>query len=103
MTSRLLGALVTQGEASGFDRVTLAAIIEEASARGAHEAMAHLGLEDRAARRDMDDLRELLAAWRAAKRSALRAFVGWLVKVMLALLAATLALKLGLVALEGAS
>ena len=43
----------------------------------------------------MDDLRELLRAWRDAKRSAWKAVVGWTVRILLALLVAGMAVKLG--------
>jgi hypothetical protein len=50
----------------------------------------------------MDELRELLSAWRDAKRSAARAVVAWAVSVVLALLIAGMAIKLGfLEALRG--
>jgi uncharacterized membrane protein len=44
----------------------------------------------------MDELRELLSAWRDAKRTAWRAVVTWLVRIVLAVLLAGMALKLGL-------
>jgi hypothetical protein len=43
----------------------------------------------------MDDLRELLRAWRDAKRSAWTAVVGWTVRILLALLVAGMAVKMG--------
>ena len=55
--------------------VTLRALVEESSQAGARRALAALGLKDEQARRDMDELRELLCAWRDAKRSAWRAVV----------------------------
>jgi hypothetical protein len=47
----------------------------------------------------MDELRELLQAWRDAKRSALRAALGWAMRIGLALLVAAMAVKVGLVEL----
>jgi hypothetical protein len=44
----------------------------------------------------MDELRELLSAWRDAKRSAARAVVTWAVGVMLMLLLIGLAVRLRL-------
>ncbi|WP_265561922.1 DUF6127 family protein [Sphingomicrobium arenosum] len=96
--ARVIGALAAMAEQGGLDRLTLAALIEESSARGARDAMARLGLEDRSARRDMDDLRELLGAWRAAKKSATHALIGWLSKAVLALCVAGAAWQLGLLA-----
>ena len=66
-----LALLLAQAEGQGADLVTLRALIEEASGAGAERALAALGLKDEQARRDMDELRELLRAWRDAKRSAL--------------------------------
>ena len=76
--------------------ITLRALIEEASGAGAERALTALGLKDEHARRDMDDLRELLRAWRDAKKSAWRAVVGWTARVGLALLVAGMAVKMGL-------
>jgi hypothetical protein len=44
----------------------------------------------------MDDLRELLRAWRDAKKSAREAVVSWAVRIVLALLVAGIAVKVGL-------
>ena len=43
----------------------------------------------------MDELRELLRAWRDAKRSAWNAVVSWAVRIGLALLVAGIAVKVG--------
>ena len=59
-------------------------------------ALGALGLDDPRARRDMDELRELLSAWRDAKRSARQAVVTWAVRVMLALLLIGLAVRVRL-------
>jgi hypothetical protein len=95
----MLALLVAQAEGQGADMVTLRALIEEASGVGAERALAALGLRDEHARRDMDDLRELLRAWRDAKRSAGRAVVSWAVRILLALLVAGIAVKAGLLEL----
>jgi hypothetical protein len=95
----MLALLVAQAEGQGADMVTLRALIEEASGVGAERALAALGLRDEHARRDMDDLRELLRAWRDAKRSATRAVVSWAVRILLALLVAGIAVKAGLLEL----
>ena len=93
---QLLARLMAQSEARGVDLVTLRALVEEASQAGASRALGALGLDDPKARRDMDELRELLLAWRDAKRSAGRAVVAWIVRVCLAALLIGLAVKLGL-------
>jgi hypothetical protein len=98
----LLASLMAQAEGRGVDLITLRALAEESSQAGAWRALASLGLDDERARRDMDELRELLSAWRDAKRSAVKAVVAWVVSVMLALLIAGMAIKLGfLEALRG--
>ena len=98
----LLASLMAQSEARGVDLITLRALVEESSQAGARRALASLGLDDARARRDMDELRELLSAWRDAKRSAWRAVVSWAVRLMLAVLIAGMAVKLGfLEALRG--
>ena len=48
----------------------------------------------------MAELRELLGAWRDAKRSAWKAAVGWVVRMALALVLVGLAVKLGFGELE---
>ena len=95
----LLASLMAQAEGRGVDMITLRALVEESSQAGARRALASLGLDDERARRDMDELRELLSAWRDAKRSAWRAVVGWFVRIVLAALLAGMAVKLGLLEL----
>jgi hypothetical protein len=77
----------------------LGELLAQASESGAQRALAHLGLSDESAAKDMADLRELLSAWRDAKKSARKAVVEWLVRGLLALLVIGLALKLGLTGL----
>jgi Family of unknown function (DUF6127) len=74
----------------------LQGLLEQASESGARRALARLGLDDSHAAKDMGELRELLSAWRDAKRSAGRAAIGWVVRMALALLLIGLAVKLGL-------
>jgi hypothetical protein len=81
------------------DDAKLRLLMEEASRNGAARALAHLGLADESAAKDMADLRELLSAWRDAKSSARRAVVEWIVRGALALLVIGLAVKLGLTGL----
>lgn len=95
----LLAQLMAQADGRVTDRVTLRALVEEASEAGATRALASLGLDDESARRDMDDLRELLSAWRDAKRSAQRAVVAWIMRILLATLLIGLAVQLGLAGL----
>jgi hypothetical protein len=74
-------------------------MIEEASDLGAARALARLGLSDDHAAKDMAELRELLSAWRDAKKTMRKAVLGWLARIALALLLMGLAVKLGLTGL----
>lgn len=96
---RMLASLLRQAEGEGAALVTLRALVEEASGVGAERALGALGLTGPAARRDMDELRELLQAWRDAKASARNAVVGWAARIALALLVAGMAVKAGLLEL----
>jgi uncharacterized protein (DUF2235 family) len=91
----MLASLLRQAEGQGAELVTLRALVEEASQAGAERALGTLGLQGAGARRDMDELRELLQAWRDAKRSAWKAAVGWIVRFGLAALLVAMAAKLG--------
>ena len=92
----LLATLVAQADGTVIDVVTLRALVEESSQSGARRALGARGLDDEKARRDMDELRELLSAWRDAKRTAWRAVVGWVVRIALALVLVGIAVKLRL-------
>tara|TARA_B100001105_G_scaffold209430_1_gene173821 strand:+ start:446 stop:751 length:306 start_codon:yes stop_codon:yes gene_type:complete len=92
----MLARLVAQAEP---DMVMIRALIEEASELGAERALARLGLSDRRAAADMRELRELLSAWRDAKKAARGAVIGWIVRIGMALLLLGIAVKAGLVGL----
>ena len=98
----LLASLIAQAEIRGADLISLRALVEESSQSGARRALGALGLDDERARRDMDELRELLAAWRDAKRGAWRAAGAWITRLLLALVLIGLAVKLRLTDLIGA-
>lgn len=91
----LLERLIAQSEPRGADFTDLRAVIEAASEAGAVRALARLGLADGEAQDDVRELRQLLAAWRDAKRSAWKAGIDWLVRGCLALLLIGIAVKLG--------
>lgn len=91
----MLTRLIAQAAAEGADLVTLRAMVEEASEVGAGRALDRLGLSDAGAQGDIDELRELLGAWRAAKKSAWKAAVDWLVRGVLAALLVGIAVRLG--------
>ena len=92
----MLAGLIAQAALDGGDLVTLRAIVEEASEVGAGRALARLGLSDEAAQDDLDELRELLGAWRAAKASAWKAAIEWVVRGVFALLLIGIAVRLPL-------
>lgn len=92
----LLAKLILSAEGRPVDYVILQAVIEEASEAGACRALASLGLEDASARRDMDELRELLGTWRDVKRSAWQSVARWVVRVLLATLMVSIAYRLNL-------
>ena len=84
----MLARLIAQASTEGSDLVTLRAIVEEASELGADRVLGRLGLNDPTAQDDIDELRELLSAWKAA--------VSWLVRGVMALLLIGIAVRLGL-------
>lgn len=102
LSDALVARLMAQAEGKGVEIVTLRALAEEASEAGATRALGALGLDDPRARRDMDELRELLSAWRDAKKSARHAIVTWFVGVFLAMLLIGLAVRLRLTGLISA-
>ena len=94
--SDMLAGLVAQAEGTGGDLVMIRALVEEAREMGAARALDRLGLSDRDAESDVRELRDLLGAWRDAKKSVQGAIIGWLVRVGLALMLIGMAVKLGL-------
>ncbi|WP_133366662.1 DUF6127 family protein [Qipengyuania sediminis] len=92
----MLARLVAQAATTPPEIVTLRALVEEASELGAARALERLGLEDARAKDDMGELRELLSAWRDAKRGAWKAAFEWLLRGLLALLLVGIAMRLGL-------
>ena len=91
----MLARLIAQAAAEGGELITLRAIVEEASELGATRALARLCLADDQAQDDIDELRELLGAWRAAKASAWKAAIEWIVRGAMALLLIGIAVRLG--------
>ncbi len=96
----VLARLIEQARDERAELVTLRALGEEASEMGAQRALERLGLADPRARRDLDELRELLGAWRDANRSASAAVDAWFVRIGLALLVLGLAVKLGVLRVQ---
>ncbi|WP_242139898.1 MULTISPECIES: DUF6127 family protein [unclassified Sphingomonas] len=95
MSGALLAQLIAQGSSEGADLTTLRAIAEEAGEVSATRALARLGLDDGAAPKDMAELRELLGAWRDAKKRVWKAVLGWIVRIAGALLLTGIAAKVG--------
>lgn len=91
----MLTGLVAQAVQEGGALPTLRALVEEAGELGAERVLARLGLADTTAGRDIDELRVLLQAWRAAKASAWKAAVGWVMHGLLALLLIGFAWRFG--------
>ena len=92
----MLARLIAQATHEGGELITLRAIVEEASELGADRMIARLGLADAGAPDDLDELRELLQAWRDAKASAWKAMLHWALRGVFALLLIGMAVRLGI-------
>lgn len=92
----LLARLVASAEGQPVNFVILQAMVEQASNAGATKALSSLGLEDQTARRDMDELRELLGVWRDVKKSAWQSIARWVARILLASLMVSLAYQANL-------
>ncbi|MCJ9707529.1 DUF6127 family protein [Bordetella hinzii] len=68
-------------------------LLAHAAERGAERCLAHLGLENGSAARDIRELRDLLDAWRDARRTAWQTFVKVLTTGLLAALLVGAAIK----------
>jgi hypothetical protein len=71
-------------------------LLNGAAERGAERALARLGLENGHAARDIGELRELLEAWRDARRTAWRTTIKVVTTAILAMLLVGAAIKLKL-------
>lgn len=91
----LLARLMAQAVNEGGELVTLRAIVEETTELTAERVLQRLGLSDEGAQNDLDELRELLGAWRDAKASAWKALIDWAVRGLLALLLIGIAVRIG--------
>lgn len=91
----MLVSLMAQARGEGAELDTLRAIVEEAADLATNRVLERIGLGDAGAEGDLGELRELLQAWRDAKTSAWKAFVGWAVRAGLALLLIGIAVRLG--------
>ena len=93
--SDTLASLMAQANEAGAELVTLRAIVEETTEIATDRVLDRLGLADAGAEDDLDELRELLQAWRDAKASAWKALVEWLIRALLAVLLIGIAVRLG--------
>ena len=71
-------------------------LLDRAAERGAERCLAHLGLENGNAARDIRDLRDLLEAWRDARRTAWQTTIKVTTTGILAVLLVGVAIKLKL-------
>lgn len=71
-------------------------LLERAAEKGAERVLVHLGLENGKAARDIRELRDLLEAWRDARRTAWQTVVKVVTTGLLAALLVGTAIKLKL-------
>lgn len=71
-------------------------LLDRAAERGAERCLAHLGLENGSAAKDIRELRDLLEAWRDARRTAWQTTVKVVTTGVLAALLVGAAIKLKL-------
>jgi hypothetical protein len=71
-------------------------LLDRAAERGAERCLAHLGLENGNAARDVRELRDLLAAWRDARRTVWQTSIRVITTGILAALLVGAAIKLKL-------
>lgn len=87
-------ALAKEANAEGTAGITIKALVEEASEVGAAKALSRCGLHDENAGADIRALRDVLSAWRDARRVAWRSVVKWIITLVFALILAGLATKM---------
>ena len=71
-------------------------VLDRAAERGAERVLAHLGLENGHAARDIRELRDLLEAWRDARRTAWQTIIKVVTTGLLAVILVGAAIKLKL-------
>lgn len=72
-------------------------LLDRAAERGAERVLSHLGLENGSAAKDIRELRDLLEAWRDARRTAWQTTIKVVTTAILAALLVGAAIKLKLV------
>jgi hypothetical protein len=78
----------TKSVIAAMNELEIEALIERAAERGARKALAQVGLQDEDAGRDVQELRGLLEAWRAARRTILQTVTRLITTTILTALAA---------------
>jgi hypothetical protein len=78
----------TRSVIAAMNELEIEALIERAAERGARKALAQVGLQDEDAGRDVQELRGLLEAWRAARRTMLQTVTRLITTAILTALAA---------------
>ena len=63
--------------------IDLEKLIEQAAKSGAKKALAELGLEDASAKKDLRDLRDLLASWQRIRQEASKSIIIFGVRAVL--------------------
>ncbi|APZ43121.1 DUF6127 family protein [Acidihalobacter ferrooxydans] len=71
-------------------------LLDRAAERGAERCLAHLGLENGSAAKDIRELRDLLEAWRDARRTAWQTIIKVVTTALLAALFFGIIVKLEL-------
>lgn len=92
----MLERMIADTQGRSVSLIEIRALIEEASDRGAVRALERLGLGDDDAKADLDELRDLLSAWRDAKSSAIKGTIHWLLRFILVLALFGLATRFGI-------
>ena len=63
--------------------IDLEKLIEQAAKSGAKKALAELGLDDNSAKKDLRDLRDLLASWQRIRQEASKSIIIFGVRAVL--------------------
>ena len=63
--------------------IDLEKLIEQAAKSGAKKALAEIGLEDASAKKDLRDLRDLLASWQRIRQEASKSIIIFGVRAVL--------------------
>ena len=63
--------------------IDLEKLIEQAAKSGAKKALAEIGLDDKTAKKDLRDLRDLLASWQRIRQEASKSIIIFGVRAVL--------------------